>query len=103
MLGGKVPFGPVYDVADIMADPHFAAREMIVAVEQPGMDAPVTLAGVPVKMTATPGAIRRRAPLLGEHTEAVLAEAGFSSDTISTLRAAGAFGRPRPLSAETAA
>lgn len=103
LLGGKIPFGPVYDVAEIMADPHFAAREMIVPVEQPGMDAPVTLAGVPVKMTATPGAIRRRAPLLGEHTDAVLAEAGFSSDTISTLRATGAFGRPRPLSAETAA
>ncbi|MGR7994547.1 CaiB/BaiF CoA transferase family protein [Xanthobacter sp. ZOL 2024] len=103
LLGGKIPFGPVYNVADIMSDPHFAAREMIVAVEQPGMETPVTLAGTPVKMTATPGGIRRRAPLLGEHTEAVLAEAGLSADAVARLKTAGAFGRPRTPTPETAA
>ncbi len=103
LLGGKIPFGPVYDVADIMTDPHFAAREMIVAVEQPGMDEPVTLAGVPVKMTRTPGAIRRRAPLLGEHTDEILAEAGFAAAAIDELRAAGVFGPVPSPTKETAA
>ena len=103
LFGGQIPFGPVYNVADIMADPHFAAREMIVPVEQPGMDAPVAIAGVPVKMTLTPGRIRHRAPLLGEHTDAVLAEAGLSPQAIATLRAAGTFGRSRAQTPETAA
>ena len=103
LLGGRVPFGPVYNVADIMADPHFAAREMIVPVEQPGMDQPVMLAGIPVKMTETPGSIRRRAPLLGEHTDEVLAEAGLAPAAIEELRAAGIFGALLSQTTETTA
>ncbi|GAA5235002.1 CoA transferase [Verticiella sediminum] len=78
-LGGRVPFGPVYDVREIVADPHFQAREMVVPVEHPGMAGKVLLAGVPVKMSATPGRIRHRAPLLGEHTREILGEIGCSS------------------------
>lgn len=103
LLGGQIPFGPVYNVADIMADPHFAAREMVVPVEQPGIDKPVHLAGVPVKMTATPGSIRRRAPLLGEHVDEVLSELGLAPEIVADLRRAGAFGAPSPLKTETAA
>jgi crotonobetainyl-CoA:carnitine CoA-transferase CaiB-like acyl-CoA transferase len=44
-----------------------------VTVEQPGGARPVAIAGSPIKLTATPSGIRRRAPLLGEHTEEVLA------------------------------
>jgi crotonobetainyl-CoA:carnitine CoA-transferase CaiB-like acyl-CoA transferase len=83
-LGGLIPFGSVMDIADIEADPHFAAREMIVDVEQPGA-APVRIAGVPIKMTRTPGAVRRRAPLLGEHTRARLLEAGLTDTEIDAL------------------
>jgi crotonobetainyl-CoA:carnitine CoA-transferase CaiB-like acyl-CoA transferase len=71
-FGTKVPFGPVMDGADIAADPHYTAREMLVTVAHPGADAPVRIAGVPLKLTQTPGGVRSRAPLLGEHTDDVL-------------------------------
>jgi crotonobetainyl-CoA:carnitine CoA-transferase CaiB-like acyl-CoA transferase len=83
-LGGHIPFGPVMDIADVERDPHFAAREMIVEVEQPG-SAPIRLAGVPIKMTATPGGVHARAPLLGEHTRAQLSLAGLTDAEIQTL------------------
>lgn len=73
LFGGRVPFGPVQNAAEIFADPHFAARGMLVQVEQPGSATPVTIAGVPVHLSATPGAVRGRAPRLGEHTAEVLA------------------------------
>ncbi len=84
LLGGAVPFGPVMNVADIEADPHFIAREMIVAVEEPGA-APTRIAGVPIKMTGSPGGVHRRAPLLGEHTRLRLADAGLSDAEITLL------------------
>jgi len=83
-LGGQIPFGPVMNIADIAGDPHFAAREMLVPVEQPGAD-PVQIAGVPVKMTVTPGGVHRRAPLLGEDTLTRLREAGLSDAEIRDL------------------
>lgn len=83
-LGGKIPFGPVMNVAEIEADPHFAARSMIVEVPEPGHE-PIKIAGVPIKLTVTPGAVARRAPLLGEHTRFRLSEAGLSQDQIATL------------------
>jgi crotonobetainyl-CoA:carnitine CoA-transferase CaiB-like acyl-CoA transferase len=75
LLGGRVPIGPVNDVRAIFADPHVAARQMLVEVEQPGSDCPVTLAGSPIKLTRTPSQAQGRAPLLSEHDPAaVLAE-----------------------------
>lgn len=88
-LGGEVPFGPVYDVADIFADAHFRARGMLAEVEQPGCAQPLTVAGVPVRMSETPGGVRHRAPLLGEHSDAVLGRAGCSESEISAWRTAG--------------
>ncbi|MBB4260528.1 crotonobetainyl-CoA:carnitine CoA-transferase CaiB-like acyl-CoA transferase [Bradyrhizobium sp. CIR3A] len=86
-LGGRIPFGPVMNIAEIDADPHFAKREMIVEVEQPGSGS-IRIAGVPIKMTETPGAIRRRAPFLGEQTRTQLGRAGLSEDAIQALIAA---------------
>ncbi|BCW90869.1 Acetyl-CoA:oxalate CoA-transferase [Alphaproteobacteria bacterium SO-S41] len=83
-LGGRIPFGPVMNIAEIAVDPHFIAREMIVSVEQPGAK-PVRVAGVPIKMTVTPGGVRRRAPLLGEDTVTRLREAGLSAAEIEML------------------
>jgi crotonobetainyl-CoA:carnitine CoA-transferase CaiB-like acyl-CoA transferase len=57
---------------------------MIVSVEQPG-DEPIRIAGVPIKMTDTPGGVRRRAPLLGEDTRRRLSEAGLSQSEIDEL------------------
>ncbi|AQV93562.1 CoA transferase [Cupriavidus necator] len=89
-LGGKVPFGPVYTSAEIFDDPHYRVREMLVEVEQPGSATPVRIAGVPIKLSATPGAVRQRAPMLGEHTDAVLLAAGYGKQEIVDMRAAGA-------------
>jgi crotonobetainyl-CoA:carnitine CoA-transferase CaiB-like acyl-CoA transferase len=88
-LGGKIPFGPVYDMADITTDPHFKARDMVVEVENPGLDVPIAIAGVPIRMTRTPGGVHTRAPFLGEHTEEVLTASGFSSDQIEIWRETG--------------
>jgi len=86
-FGGKVPFSPVYNVRDIVADPHFKAREMLPWVPHPGLDHEVQIAGVPVKMSETPGKVRHRAPLLGEHTDDTLKSIGCSADDIARLRA----------------
>ncbi|WP_368744770.1 CaiB/BaiF CoA transferase family protein [Desertibaculum subflavum] len=86
ILGGKLPFGPVYNVREIVADPHFQAREMVVDVPHPGLDRSVSIAGVPVKMNKTPGKVARRAPLLGEDTDAILGEAGFAASDIRRWR-----------------
>lgn len=72
LMGGKIPMSPIYDAADVFSDAHFSARSMLAELRQPGCSEPVIVAGVPVKMSRTPGAVRHRAPLFGEHTDAVL-------------------------------
>jgi crotonobetainyl-CoA:carnitine CoA-transferase CaiB-like acyl-CoA transferase len=86
-FGGKVPFSPVYNVRDIVADPHFKARDMLPWVPHPGLDHEVQIAGVAVKMTETPGKVRHRAPLLGEHTDEYLKTIGLGAGEIARLRA----------------
>ena len=66
-----VPAGPIHDYAQVFADPHTLAREMVVEIEHPEAGT-VTALGIPVKLSATPGAIRRPAPLLGQHTDEIL-------------------------------
>lgn len=91
-LGVRVPFGPVNTAADIYADPHMKARAMLVEVEHPGSARPVTIASTPVRMTLTQGGVTRRAPLTGEHTDAILRLAGVSEEAIGRLRAAKVVG-----------
>ena len=86
-LEGQVPFGPVNTAADIYADPHVAARRMLVELEHPGSASPVTVAASPIRMSATPGGVRHRAPLVGEHTRDVLQAAGLSREEIAALAA----------------
>jgi crotonobetainyl-CoA:carnitine CoA-transferase CaiB-like acyl-CoA transferase len=80
-LGGRVPVGPVNDAADLFSDPHIRAREMLVAVDQPGGGRPVVVPNTPIRFTATPSGIYRRPPLLGEHTEEVLARLAARADS----------------------
>ncbi|MCO5070831.1 MAG: CoA transferase [Rhizobiaceae bacterium] len=86
-LGVRVPFGPVNTAAEIYADPHVKQRDMLVEVEHPGSARPVTIASTPIRMTATPGGVTRRAPLTGEHSEEVLNSIGMSPDEIAALKA----------------
>lgn len=86
IFGGKIPFGPVYDISDITRDPHFAARDMIVETTDPTTAAPVRLAGVPIKFSETPGRVWSGPAMLGQHTDEVLGAAGLGSDEIADLR-----------------
>jgi crotonobetainyl-CoA:carnitine CoA-transferase CaiB-like acyl-CoA transferase len=89
IFGNKVPFGPVFQADDIFADPHFAARNMLVKVEHPGAHRPLTIANTPIRMSRTPGGIRRRAPLTGEDTDRILADFGFAEEEVAALRQRG--------------
>lgn len=84
-----VPCGPILDYGDALTTPQATAREMTVDVEHPILGRLRTL-GTPIKMSATPLNPRRRAPMLGEHTDDVLHAAGYSSDEIEQLRYSGA-------------
>lgn len=86
-LGGRVPCGPVNDVVDIFNDPHVAARNMLARVEQPGSKQEAVIPNTPVRMTATPGGVHGRSPLLGEDAEAILSALGYDTAAIAALRA----------------
>ena len=84
-----IPCGPINNYEEVFADPQVIAREMAVDVDHPRLGRLRTL-GTPIKMSATPLNPRRRAPLLGEHTDEVLRAAGLTDGEISELRASGA-------------
>jgi crotonobetainyl-CoA:carnitine CoA-transferase CaiB-like acyl-CoA transferase len=83
-----VPCGRVMDLADVFADPQVIAQQMVLEAEHPG-HGPVRMTGFPVKLDGTPARLRRPAPRLGEHTDEVLAEAGYGPERIRALRKAG--------------
>lgn len=85
----KVPAGPVFDVLQMHANPQTIAREMIVEVDHIKIGTMKTL-GSPVKFSATPGCVRRSAPILGQHTQEVLREYGFPDAEIKQMAASGA-------------
>jgi len=66
------------------ADPQTIARDMVTEVDHPVAGRVKTI-GAPVKFHGTPGGVKRPAPVLGEHTEEVLAEVGLSPDEISAI------------------
>ena len=83
-----VPAGPVLDVAAMHRDPQALHREMVVEVEHPRAGRMRTL-GLPVKFSETPGRVQGPAPLLGEHSRAILAGLGYGTDEIEGLIARG--------------
>jgi len=85
----RVPAGKVYTARDIHADPHYRARDMI--LEQRTVHGwSVEVPGIVPKLSATPGAVCRAAPGLGDDTDAVLRELGLDADAIAALRGRGA-------------
>ncbi|QEZ47086.1 CaiB/BaiF CoA transferase family protein [Cupriavidus oxalaticus] len=82
----QVPSGRIYTVKDIAEDPHYRARGVIESVTSAG-GLTVEVPGVVPRLSASPGGIHDRAPTLGEHTDAVLKQAGFDDAAIADLRA----------------
>jgi crotonobetainyl-CoA:carnitine CoA-transferase CaiB-like acyl-CoA transferase len=86
---------PVLELDEALDSELTRARDMVVGLDQPGVQEPVRLLGVPVKMSRTPGdANRAPGPALGEHTVEVLAAAGYDESEIEALRRSGAVGGP---------
>ena len=84
----RIPAGPVMELDQVLTHPQVKARELLKYVEYPGTRKPVPLANTAVRLSKTPGGIRHRAPQLGEHTDEVLRELGYSDDEIRALRQA---------------
>ena len=80
--------GPIYNMEQVYRDPQVLARDMLVDIEDPELGT-IHNIGVPVKLSGTPGKIRRRAPALGEHSSEVLLEHGFTQAEVETLMAEG--------------
>ena len=81
----EIPCGPINDYAQVFADPQVRARGMVVETEHPTLGRIKTL-GSPIKMSATPADVARPAPRLGEHSDEILSEAGYSTTEIAALR-----------------
>ena len=87
----SVPAGRIYNIADIAADPHYAAREMLQKIHM-NDGSELTIPGVVPKLSLTPGQHRRNAPTLGEDTDSILKEMGLSAAQIEELKAKGIVG-----------
>ena len=82
----RIPAGPVLKPQQVLDDPHVQAMGFFQPVDYPGLPKPAPIARAPVRLSKTPGEIRHRAPLLGEHTHAILAELGYDEAAIAELR-----------------
>jgi len=86
MEEARLPAGPVLSPQQVLDDPHIAAKGLFQPVEYPGLDIPAPLMKTPVELSETPGEIRTRPPTLGEHTDQLMEELGYSTEEISDLR-----------------
>src|SRR5439155_24776813 len=82
----KIPAGPLYTPQQALDDAHIRRAGLLVDTEYPGVARRVPLAPTPVDRSDTPGRFRHRAPTLGEHTNAILGEIGYSMAEIDALR-----------------
>jgi crotonobetainyl-CoA:carnitine CoA-transferase CaiB-like acyl-CoA transferase len=84
-----VPVGPINKIGDVLGDAQVKAREMVVEVEHSRVGKTKAI-GLPIKFSETPGGVARGAPTLGEHTDEILADLGYSGSAIARLREEGA-------------
>jgi crotonobetainyl-CoA:carnitine CoA-transferase CaiB-like acyl-CoA transferase len=85
----KIPAGPLYSPQQTLEDRHIRAAGLLHDTGYPGLPRPAPLAPIPVDLSETPGHFRHRAPRLGEHTDTILAELGYSAADIATFRGKG--------------
>lgn len=81
-----IPCGPIIERSQVYDQPQIVENEMLVETQHPAAGR-VRMLGIPLELSRTPGAIRRPAPILGQHTEEVLKEIGYSDAEIAALRA----------------
>ena len=86
-----VPCGPINTVADVVSHPQVLARNMIAEVDHPNIPN-LKFPGSPLKLTDSPATIRRVPPMLGQHNEEILEEAGYSPEKIADLKERGVLG-----------
>ncbi|PKF90205.1 CoA transferase [Bacillus sp. BA3] len=84
--------GPVNDIEQIFSDPQIIERELFTEMKHP-VAGNIKQIGFPIKFSETPGKIHAHAPILGEHTEEILQQLDYSSDTIENLRISGVIGK----------
>lgn len=85
LIEHSVPCGPINSIEDVVTDPHILAREMIVEVEHKKLGK-IKAPGVPIKFSDTKCSVTTASPVLGQHTEEILTECGFSAHEIQTFR-----------------
>lgn len=89
LTAAGIPWGPVATIPDIVASPQIRAREMLIDVEHPTLGT-LTLPGIPIKLSASPGSVRKAPPLVGEDTDEVYKELlGLDEQELVALRAEG--------------
>lgn len=84
----EVPAGRIYSVADIVSDPHYQARDMLLNAELPG-GVSVKMPGIVPKLSQTPGAVNWQGPTLGQHTDDILGGLGLTGADIQRLKTLG--------------
>lgn len=84
----EVPAGRIYSVADIVSDPHYQARDMLLNAELPG-GVSVKMPGIVPKLSETPGGVNWQGPSLGQHTDEILGSLGLAGADIQRLKTSG--------------
>ncbi|MBI3376408.1 MAG: CoA transferase [Betaproteobacteria bacterium] len=85
----RIPAGPVHSPQEALDDAHIRASGLLRELAFPGAPHPAPVADTPIRLSETPGAIRGRAPMAGEHAVQILGEIGYSAADVERLRSAG--------------